>query len=67
MVFEYQKYGRYFAQCAHGMEELAAGELVELGARNPKPDYRGVYFETIWIAELIDIVGLVERYQQSLG
>jgi putative N6-adenine-specific DNA methylase len=44
-VFEYQKYGRYFAQCAHGMEELVAGELVELGARNPKPDYRGVYFE----------------------
>ncbi|MCP4549867.1 MAG: class I SAM-dependent RNA methyltransferase [bacterium] len=44
-VYEYQKYGRYFAQCAHAMEELVADELVELGATKPVPKYRGVYFE----------------------
>jgi len=44
-LFEYQKYGRYFGQCAQGLEELAATELVELGAREIRPSYRGVHFE----------------------
>lgn len=44
-MFEYQKYGRFFAQCAHAMEELAAAELRELGARNTRLAYRGLYFE----------------------
>ncbi len=44
-MFEYQKYGRYFAQCAHAMEELAAAELTELGATQTHPAYRGLYFE----------------------
>jgi len=43
-VFEYQRYGRYFAQGAHGLEELIAGELQELGATEVRPAYRGVYF-----------------------
>lgn len=43
-MFEYQKYGRYFAQCAHAMEELVAGELKDLGATKVRPAYRGVYF-----------------------
>jgi putative N6-adenine-specific DNA methylase len=43
-VFEYQKYGRYFAQGALAMEELIAGELKDLGAAEVRPAYRGVYF-----------------------
>jgi len=43
-VFEYQKYSRYFAQGAHGVEDLIAGELEEFGATEVRPAYRGVYF-----------------------
>ncbi len=43
-MFEYQKYNQYFAQTAGKMEELCKQELVELGAKNVKSTYRGVYF-----------------------
>lgn len=44
-MFEYQKYGRYFAQGAHAMEDLIAAELTKLGATTTRTAYRGVYFE----------------------
>ncbi len=43
-MYQYQKSSRYFAQVAHGIEELGAEELIELGARDTKTDYRGVHF-----------------------
>jgi len=43
-MFTYQKTGRYFAQCAEGLEELGRRELQELGGRELKPAYRGLYF-----------------------
>ena len=43
-MFTYQKSGRYFAQIAEGLEDLGNIELQELGARDIKPVYRGVYF-----------------------
>jgi putative N6-adenine-specific DNA methylase len=44
-MFEYQKYGRFFAQVAGKMESLCEEELRELGARNTRAVYRGVSFE----------------------
>jgi len=44
-MFEYQKYGRYFALIAGGTEDLGAQEFQELGARNVKQLYRGIQFE----------------------
>ncbi len=43
-MYQYQKSSRYFAQIAHGVEELGAEELAELGARDTKTGYRGAYF-----------------------
>lgn len=43
-MFTYQKSGRYFAQIAEGLEDIAREELQELGARDIKPGYRGFYF-----------------------
>ncbi|MFW5807733.1 MAG: hypothetical protein ACOCWH_01625, partial [Spirochaetota bacterium] len=43
-MYEYQKSGRYFAQCADDIQEIVAEELEELGANAIKPGYRGVYF-----------------------
>lgn len=43
-TFLYQQ-GEYFAQVARGMEELGVQELIELGARDPRPAYRGVSFK----------------------
>jgi len=42
--YEYQKSGRFFAQTADGLEQMAADELVRLGATDASPAYRGVYF-----------------------
>ncbi len=36
---------QYFATVARGLEEIAAKELENLGAKNVKPDFTGVYFE----------------------
>ncbi len=43
-LYEYQQSSRFFAQAADGLEELAAVELERIGATDPKPGYRGVYF-----------------------
>jgi len=45
-MFEYQKTGRFFAQCAGNSEEFAARELKEFGAKEIIPAYRGVWFVT---------------------
>jgi putative N6-adenine-specific DNA methylase len=42
--YEYQKSGRFFAQTADGLEELAAAELARLGAADARAAFRGVYF-----------------------
>ncbi len=44
-MFQYQQTPYFFAQVAGGLEEEAARELTELGARDVKPAYRGVHFE----------------------
>jgi putative N6-adenine-specific DNA methylase len=44
-VFEYRKHGRYFAQCARGVEGLLAGELRALGVVRPRESVRGVGFQ----------------------
>ena len=41
--YQYRRTGQYFALAAGNMEELAAAELVDLGARSVQPAYRGVY------------------------
>lgn len=43
-MFEYQKYGKYYAQVAGETEEICAKELEELGAENVIAAYRGVSF-----------------------
>ncbi len=43
-MLDYQKSGRYFAQVQKGLEEMAAGELEELGCSDCIPGYLGVYF-----------------------
>jgi len=42
--FEYQRSKQYFAQVPAGLEEIAAGELADLGAGGVRPDRRGIYF-----------------------
>lgn len=44
-MYEYQKNNTYYAQVTGMMEELCEEELQELGAKNTKKDYRGIYFE----------------------
>jgi putative N6-adenine-specific DNA methylase len=43
-MYEYQNNNRFFAQVTGQLEELAEKELIELGARETKVSYRGVYF-----------------------
>ncbi len=43
-MYEYQKSGRFFAQTADDIKEIAALELAELGAGDISPVYRGIYF-----------------------
>ena len=43
-LLTYQKSGRYFAQIAGGLEELAERELREFGAYEIKPGHMGFYF-----------------------
>ena len=50
-MYTYQKSGRYFAQHADGMDEVAVAELRELKVKNIKPYFRGIFFES-------DIAGL---------
>lgn len=45
-MYEFEKNNMYFAQVTGGTEELCAQELTELGAKNTRTAYRGVYFES---------------------
>jgi putative N6-adenine-specific DNA methylase len=45
VIYEYQQNRRFFAQVPDGMEALAAEELAELGAKEIRTAYRGVYLE----------------------
>ena len=44
-MYDYQKNNIFFAQAPGMMEELCEQELIELGAKNTKFSYRGIYFE----------------------
>lgn len=43
-MYEYQKSGRYFAQVADDIKDIAEAELLELGAVETSHSYRGIYF-----------------------
>lgn len=43
-MFTYQKTNRYFAQTADGINDLASQELLDLGAEEISPAFRGLYF-----------------------
>ncbi|MCX6553436.1 MAG: THUMP domain-containing protein, partial [Candidatus Aminicenantes bacterium] len=43
-MFAYQQDGRFFAQTARGLAELASAELAELGARDIEDGGGGLYF-----------------------
>jgi len=43
-MFEYQNNNLFFAQVTGLMEQLCEKELIELGAKNTKITYRGIYF-----------------------
>ena len=43
-MFEYQKHGRFFAQCARGVEDLLVDELGELGVASAEARVRGAAF-----------------------
>jgi putative N6-adenine-specific DNA methylase len=42
--YEYLKDYRFFAQIDEGIKDIGAQELAELGAKEVKPTYRGIYF-----------------------
>ena len=44
-MFEYQKWNRYFAQIAGGIESIGEQELKELGAHDIRQSFRGLYFK----------------------
>jgi putative N6-adenine-specific DNA methylase len=44
-TYEYQERGWFFAQTPEEIKELAAEELAELGARDVKAGFRGLFFE----------------------
>ena len=43
-MYEYQLSGRYFAQVADDIKDIAETELCELGATETCQAYRGIYF-----------------------
>ncbi len=43
-MYEYQQSGRYFAQVADDIKDIAGEELQELGATDISDSYRGIYF-----------------------
>lgn len=43
-MYDYQKSGRYFAQVSDDVKDLAAKELLKLGAFDICPVFRGIYF-----------------------
>jgi putative N6-adenine-specific DNA methylase len=44
MQWTFEKSGRFYAQCADGLEDLARAELESLGAEKAAADFRGVRF-----------------------
>lgn len=54
-MLEYQKENLFFAQVTGKMEELCEQELIELGATNTRPVYRGIYFN----AEMVDLFKII--------
>lgn len=44
-MFLYQQNQRYFAQIAEGLEDAGVHELLQLGAREIRPAFRGLHFE----------------------
>lgn len=44
-MYEYLKNNTFFAQAPGMMEEICEQELIELGAKNTKVAYRGIYFD----------------------
>jgi len=44
-MYGYQTNNTFFAQVPGMMEELCQQELIELGAKNTRVAYRGIYFE----------------------
>jgi len=42
--YEFLKNARYFAQIDEGIKDIGAKEIAELGAKDVKPTYRGIYF-----------------------
>lgn len=45
-MYTYQKYSRFFAQYADGMESEAVKELRELNVKKVRPSFRGAFFES---------------------
>jgi putative N6-adenine-specific DNA methylase len=43
-MYDYQSTNRYFAQAADDIKDIAERELIELGAKETSPVYRGIYF-----------------------
>ena len=43
-MYEYQLSKRYFAQAADDIKDIAEAELLEFGATETSPSYRGIYF-----------------------
>ena len=43
-MYEFQQSGRYFAQVADDIKDIAEAELLELGAEETSHSYRGIYF-----------------------
>ena len=43
-MYEYQLSGRYFAQVADDIKDIAEAELLELGASETSHSYRGIFF-----------------------
>ena len=46
-MYDYQINNRYFAQVADDIKEIAEKELLELGASETSPAFRGIYFKPI--------------------
>jgi putative N6-adenine-specific DNA methylase len=44
-VYQYQEEGRYFAQVSEDLKEVAAKEIIELGAGDVRPEFSGIYFK----------------------
>ncbi len=57
-MFEYQQSHRYFAQTSETIQEPAIGELQQLGAKDVRQAFRGVYFES-------DVAGLFRINYQA--